>query len=405
MTSTVPETLAWPILVATMLIVAVRWAWFRTSAAERYLNATLTMITLTQLLREAAVERAIAAGSPLSVTDVQQLSLCTIVLSIPPFLCVIALLSGVDPQAVRRRRYLYFGVGAALSAVVLIAGARARRAGLPTEVTGGWDGVLVWIAFSVLPMYLAYLMIRRCALEYRQPDVTAAEKLVLAGIAAAGAAIGVATAIALALAVLQALDLVDSVQYRLATHSKNFFGIATIIAVICAAPPAKAAIEYLGLDATSRRWRRLRPLWLALTTRFPDSRLPLDEDPSRRRATTLRLHRTTVEIRDAILRLHPYCRPTPPAELAAFVAAERVPDRDAESAALALQLGHAMRAVAGDCPENAADIRPSPSADLDTEVGELLRLARWWPAAQRHTGGDPTPADIAHPHETRGTTP
>ncbi|MEV6387422.1 DUF6545 domain-containing protein [Nocardia xishanensis] len=216
--------------------------------------------------------------------------------------------------------------------------------------------------------------------------MTVGEKFVLAGIAVAGATIGVTTSIAAVLAVLQEVRLVDSVEYRLATHSRNFFWIATTIGAVSTAPLVKEVIGYLGYDSTSKQRRRLRPMWQAMVSMFPDSRLPLDSGESKRRITKVQLHRTTVEIRDAILRLRPHCREIDPSQFASFVASEHVPVREHESARLALQLVAAAR-DRSEMQDRRGDVvgmtAPSLSASLDDEVAELLSLARWWVAARR----------------------
>ncbi|RDI46650.1 MAB_1171c family putative transporter [Nocardia mexicana] len=392
MTSSVSAAIAWPLIGLLVFVVAVRWRWFNGSGAEQYLNTTLTVIAATQLLREHAVQKAVAAASPVTVTAVQQLSLCTIVVSIGPFLCVIDLLSGKEPAVVRRRQFAYYALAVLLSIAMLAAGSRARQEGRPVEVSGGTAEVLVWVAFAVLPLYLAFQMIRRCRAEFRQPGITGGEKAVLTGIAAAGAAIGVTTAVALVLAVLQEFDVVDSVEYRLQTNSRNFFWIATIIALVAAAPLVKSLGEFLGIDATSRRRRRLQPLWRSLVDLFPDSRLPLDDDPPARRATVLQLHRTAVEIRDAMLELRPYFREIDPSDFARFIAAERVPQAETDFANHALRLAYAahLRAAPAESPGDATDMPLSSApATLGEEVAELVRLAAWWPAACRFVASHP----------------
>ncbi|GAB2720353.1 MAB_1171c family putative transporter [Nocardia thraciensis] len=392
MTSSVSAAIAWPLIGVLVVVVAVRWRWFNGSGAEQYLNTTLTVIAATQLLREHAVQQAIATVSPVTVTAVQQLSLCTIVASVGPFLCVIDLLSGKCPAVVRRRQFAYYGLAALLSIAMLVAGSRARREGQPVEVSGGMAEVFVWVAFAVLPLYLASQMIRRCRAEFRQPGITGGERAVLAGIAAAGAAIGVTTAVALILAVLQEFGVVDSVEYRLQTNSRNFFWIATVIGVVAAAPLGRSLGELLGVDATSRRWRRLQPLWRSMTGLFPDSRLPLDDEPPPRRATVLQLHRTAVEIRDAMLELRPWFREIDSAVLTRFVAAEHIPQSEIDSANHALRLAYAVRlcCAPGDAPGDATEMPLSSApATLGEEVAELVRLAAWWPAACRFVASHP----------------
>ncbi|MBF6332326.1 MAB_1171c family putative transporter [Nocardia transvalensis] len=395
MTSSVSEVIARPLIGAMAMVIAARWWWFNGTTVDRYLNTTLTVILLTQLLRERAVQDMIAGHSPLTVTTIQQLTLCTIVVAVAPFLNGARVLLGENAEPSRRERFCTYATAIGLSILILIAGTRARRERLPLEISGGWDGVAVWVAFSVLPLYVAGYLICRCSVEFRQPGATAAERLVLTGITAVGVTIGATTAIALVLPILQQLNLVDSVGYRLATNSRNFFWIAVTITAISAVTLVQSIAGWFGFDSTTRRWKRLRPLWRALVSLFPDSLLPLDSSETTRRITRLRLHRMTVEIRDAVLQLHPYLRDVDPMQLETFIAAEHIPHQKQEAARFALQLAYAVRDKA-DFPEHVHEtvcpLPPSTSANLEDEVTELLQLAEWWSAARRFATADRHPA-------------
>lgn len=384
MTSSVPAAAAWPVIGLMVLVVALRLRWFRSTPAERYLNATLVLIILPQLLREQAIQNFVAARSPLTATMLQQLSLCAILVSIVPFLCVISLLSGANPAIVRRKQILYCAAAGMLSLVMLLAGATARAEQVPLEVCGGWDGVLVGVAFSILPLVLAVRMATRCSAEFQQQDATLGERVMLGGIAASSAVIAATTSLAVGLAFLQELGLVESVAFRLRVNAGKDLWIAAAISAVAAAPPVKAAIGAFGYDATGRRWRRLRSLWESMAIAFPESMFPLEAASGTRRITTLRLHRGVVEIRDVLLRLRPYRGAVDSQILARFTAREGIPDRERGSAEAALQLAFALRDRIR-VPETAdqAPTAASASETLDDEVADLLRLARWWLAACR----------------------
>ncbi|RDI54197.1 MAB_1171c family putative transporter [Nocardia mexicana] len=386
MTSSVPAAVAWPILGVSAVVLLLRWLWFSGSPVERYLNGGLTVVLLTQLLREDAVQRAVSGRTGLNVGSIQQLSLATIVCSMVPLLCVVGLLSGMSPKAVGRQRNVLSGLTALSLAVMLVAGTRARRADLPIYVSGGWDGVLFWVAFSAVQLVFAWVAIRQCLVEFRRPGAPRGVRVVAVFLAVVVTIIGVQVWLEPVFALLQEVRVVDSLGYRLRAEAQNYFWSATAGFAVSMVPMATAFTRYLGWDATTRRWRRLSVLWQAMIALFPGSRLPLDTGRRMRGVTTLQLQRATVEIRDGLLELRPYCTAVDPARLAEFLAYEKVPRSERESAEWALQLATAARDRARSSnPPSAAGV-PQPvssAANLDDEVAELLRLTEWWPAAER----------------------
>lgn len=144
-----------------------------------------------------------------------------------------------------------------------------------------------------------------------------------------------------------------------------------------------AAFARAGYDVTSRHWRRLQPLRDTMITAVPEAAFELRAPNPSRRKTSLDLHQTTVQIRDAILQLRPYFRDVPPAEAEDFTT--HVPARHRQGAIDALQLARAVQAKAAGAtpaPIDASVVLSSRSTNLDEETAELLRLARWWPHAE-----------------------
>jgi hypothetical protein len=121
-----------------------------------------------------------------------------------------------------------------------------------------------------------------------------------------------------------------------------------------------------------------------MTAVVPESSFNLEHDDRRFQKTTLQLHQTVIEIRDAMLQLRHYVRATAPDELARFFQTYSVPTDERDSATNAFELAHAAKAkVAGDRPEtpDQAVVVNSRSTSLYEEAANLSALAKWWTAA------------------------
>jgi hypothetical protein len=190
------------------------------------------------------------------------------------------------------------------------------------------------------------------------------------------------------LAVTDQLGWTHTVEFRLWLHSSEFFWQAVVVYLLGAVQLAVRLHAYLGLDRISRTSTRLQPLRLGMTAVVPESRFDLGHDDRRFQKTTLQLHQTIIEIRDAILQLRPYFRDLAPHELAWFLRANSVPTLERDAATQAFQLAHAARAkTAGATPEppNMTPIVRSRSTTLNEEAAELLALAKWWTPAYAAT--------------------
>ncbi|WP_052915541.1 DUF6545 domain-containing protein [Mycobacterium haemophilum] len=179
---------------------------------------------------------------------------------------------------------------------------------------------------------------------------------------------------AFVLALTELLGWAMTSAYRLRVHGPNFVYEAGAC-VIGAVPVAMKLLAFYGLDPVSRTWSKLQPL----------------------QQTTLQLHHTVVEIRDAILQLRPYVRDLTSQELGQFLNANSVPAAQRDVATSALYLAHTARAkTAGVTPEplDVALMVASRATTLDEESTELLKLAKWWPVAyavaEQSAPSDPT---------------
>ncbi|MGL5441334.1 MAG: DUF6545 domain-containing protein, partial [[Mycobacterium] stephanolepidis] len=306
MTSSVPAWLAWPLIAAMAVVVAVRYRWFNKTLYENYFNNTLLLMLIAQLLRERAVEQLLERTAVMTVTMAQHLSLVLVFFMAGEFMGFITLWAQLSPEETRRRHRYHRAAAVVLAAAFFVATTRARVNGQLLEVSGGWDNVIAWGIYAVLPVALGVQMVKMSISEFRRPDAKRRELLTAGSIALIGAAIGVTTLIAMSLEFFGELGWVDSLNYRLDTHAYIFFWEAIGAAVVSAIPISLAIGAYLGLDSNGRYWRELQTLRKDMTAALPDALFDLEGSRSRRGNTELRLHQTTIQIRDAILQLRPY---------------------------------------------------------------------------------------------------
>lgn len=383
MTSTVPGFIAWPVIIAMAMLLAARFRWCRTNLYERYYTNLMAWVMLVQLLREHDVEVMLSKSALLTVTTAQQLSSAAMIFAATEFIGFTMLWTRLSPAETRRGHRYYRVAAIILSVAYLVAGTRARVAGQTLEVAGGWDGVLACSFYTAMILLLAARAIRMFAAELRKStqkrDLCLAVGGLLAGVVTAAACLEVPVS-----AATDQLGWTHTLGFRLRSHGFEAFCIALIVYGFGAVPLVARVLRYLGLDPTSRSWKKLAALRTSMTTAVPESSFNLDHGNYRFQKTTLQLHQTIIEIRDAILHLRPYFRDIAPHELARFHRANSVPNSEHDAAAQTLQLAHAARAkTAGATPgsPDVAAILRSRATTLDEEVTELLTLAKWWKPA------------------------
>lgn len=289
--------------------------------------------------------------------------------------------SGGDAAATWRRQRRYSAVALVATALNLLAGPSAGSAGRLVEQNLNWGGLVVWTAHAVPLVATALLYTRLCLRELRTQNPSPWARTLFVLMLVAYAPIYLEP-------VFLAGETVFGWQLRYPHIVRSELGFAFGAALATsqiAVPMIGRLLEFAGLDRDGRTCRRLRPLWRDVTAAVPEIVMDPGADPARR-DTTARLLRMTVEIRDAILHLGPYL-PT---------AAADPPHRgsDREVTAYASRLAGAVHArKAGFAPTTSSTVphtfRTAP--DFDTELRQLLDLARVWPHTRNaiHTGWSP----------------
>lgn len=383
MTSTIPGIVAWPVIAIMAMLLAARFRWCRANLYQTYFNNAMAWLLLAQLLRERRVGAALAKSALMSATTAQQLSCVTMILACGEFIGFTMLWNRISPEATRRSHRYYRLAAVVLSVAFLAMGTRARVAGQPFEVSGGWDAVLALVLYLTIIVTLVARLLWMFGSELLR--ATDAREMLLAAAAVLSVVLTAAACLeALVLAVSDQLGWSNTVRFRLRVHGFEFLWMAVIVYLFGAVPLAVRLQSYLGLDRISRTWRRLQPMRRSMTAVVPESSFNLEHDDRRLEKTTLQLHQTVIEIRDAILQLRHYVRASAPDELAEFLQTYSVPADERGSATNAFELAHAVKAkAAGDRPEtpDQALVVNSRSTSLYEEAADLSALAKWWTPA------------------------
>ncbi|MBY4212614.1 hypothetical protein HQO27_01745 [Rhodococcus fascians] len=312
MTSSVAPGVAWSIIVVSYIVVAMRLVWFDTGVGERRISAVLALAATGCVLRERATQGAFAALSPdiLSVDFTRQLSTTVIVLAMAPFFIVVLswTLRNKEPAWLSTAVY-----AAALTFVpmMLLLGANARSRGEYIDRTEGWQTIGYFAMFAVWVGGMAAVLLRTCVSELRTGNLAPRHVVSYLGIGAIGLWAAEEAISILTSAVFASLGIYPSfVELRFALNESNFVLMVGLGAVCASLPACAAVLEHFGWDRTTRDIKALGALWRDLTVACLEVRYTGDTDTeamSRRR----RLHRMTIEIRDAILILRHFtsCEP------------------------------------------------------------------------------------------------
>lgn len=383
MTATIPGVIAWPVITLMVILLAARYRWCRTNLYDTYYNNLMAFVLLAQLLRERHVEVALSRSALITVTTAQQLGFAAMIFASTEFIGFTMLWTRLSPAETRRDHGYYRLAAIILCLAYLLAATRARVAGQTLEVSGGWDTIVAWSFYLTMILVVAARVNWMFASELGK-STRRREFLLAVG----GLVLGVVTAVgcleAVALAVSDQLGWTNTLKFRLWFHGFEFFCIAVVVYILGTVPLVARLLGYLGLDPTSRTWKRLEPLRSSMTTVVPECSFNLEYPDHRFQKTTLQLHQSVIEIRDAILQLRPYLPNIAPDERARFLKAYLVPTSEHDAATSALKLARAARVkTAGATPES-PDIAPTMrtrSTTLDEEAAELVALAKWWTPA------------------------
>lgn len=398
-----PGFLAWPLIAFMSVVLLGRYRWFNENLSEKYINNTLAFLWAAQVLRERFVQRVMVDSAFVTEPGAWQLSTALMGYSFTEFIGFSMLWSGMSEVETRHKHRYYRVAAILLIAGFLIFGTRARLAKKPLELLVGWDSVTTLSCLTAMLMVLAIRLVWNSLSELRAANSKRerwiALSTLLMGLFGVGVVLQEAT-----LQLFDQLGWTHTADYRKGSHEAGlFFGILAPF-VIAAVPLELKMLRSLGLDRTTRSWRKLQPLREAMRAVTPGGFVESDDEEfGRRGKSTLQLHHTVVEIRDAILRLRPYVRAMPEHEVVRFLGESKsVPASEREAALAALRLAHAAKAkTVGITPDPAdgdsALIVTSRATTLEEEADELVTLARWWPSAYAaassaaHTKASPTP--------------
>lgn len=302
MTSPVTAWISLPIIVLMALTLAVRFAFLNTSTIDRLTTQALAFGLAGLTLRERGVQDFIGQ-LPKPLGDValyQQLTFCCIVMIVQALYGMSRLWSGIDPDTVRRRQKTYYGIGLALSAVIIVAGTPSRKAGELIDQYLGWPAVVLWTAFYAPILFVSLIIARIFIREIRQPDTALRERALYLLAVIIAVALAFDGAITPMLTLNEVLTGSGSADPEMHTKSLTFFGAVASSLVIGAVPVLAVLRARLGQDRISKNLREVEVLWRDLTGEFPEVRRT-DQEPTDDPA--LQLHRRVIEIHDALLRL------------------------------------------------------------------------------------------------------
>ncbi|TQM28795.1 DUF6545 domain-containing protein [Nocardia bhagyanarayanae] len=285
MTSTSTSILV-PILVVTTAIIGARWVLLRDTMIDRLLNRALTWSVGGVLAYGGAVWLGFSDFAPLMFITSGLLAMANVY-------ALARLLDSGDTENAPRRLRTYHVVAVAASGVALVAVSPIGGA-LSIDRIVDWPAVL-WVGSDVMIAASVVLIARACVRELRGFVGTVQERLTYTSLLLLACTSGVLTVVAV----------VDIVAGRPPAEPSAGGGIGAFVclllyAVLLAVPLVTVVLERLGLDSAGRDCRRLRPMWLDLTTAVPGvvlgQQLPQADSIARR-------YRMMVEISDALLHL------------------------------------------------------------------------------------------------------
>jgi Family of unknown function (DUF6545) len=384
----IPAVVAWPVIAFMACVVCARFRWCNINLYDTYANNTLLLVLFALLLHDHSVQNFLSQSAFIDPATAQQLGAAATIFAAAEFGGFIVLRSALSmDETCRRHRYYRLGAWI-LCAAFLAAATRARVAGQTLEAAKGWDCVIAWAFYLTMLLFIAAQIILMSVSELRKQSC-GRELIVGFALLLLGISIGAVSLEALSLSMTDQLGWTRTVSFRQGLDVLEFLFESFFLGTIGAIPLAANLLAYLGLDTTSRLWHNLQPLRQGMLTAVPAGILEANHEDHRFRKTTLQLHQTVIEIRDAMLGLRPYIGVTATGDVVRFLQTHSVPTQEQDSATHALYLAQAAKAKitgAEPGPLGTAPILRSGSTTLDAEAVELFKLAKWWPAACAATG-------------------
>ncbi|MEV0297359.1 MAB_1171c family putative transporter [Nocardia sp. NPDC050710] len=363
--------IAWPVIGCLLAVTLCRLVIVRDTVIDQLINRLLMWFIVALLAYRCTFTPSLANQLALGSIVMMSAHLYTIARAVAP---------DADMGTVLRRQRALSLAAVVAAALILIAGTPARNEGRPVEFTASWEGFVIGTLFAI-PLTIGTVAIYMTFVrEVLFGDLSIGPRVV-------GYCIGLALNYAWiteVVGITQSFTGWPALGPQLPRIESAITLCGAVVAIVCAVPLVIRVISSAGLDRTGRHCRRLQPLWRDLTAAVPEIVLA---DESGAVDPDARLLRMTVEIRDAVLHLTPYFRVVPAAPGRSGVV-------QAESgrwmAEYALQLAHAAKARQdGASPTESGKLSKSLTLarDFDTDLEQLLSLARAWPTARAAAAG------------------
>jgi hypothetical protein len=373
---------------------------FRT-VADRRINVALLLFALCCLLRRSATMDTFD-GRAINGLLADVLQTLGEVLVIPAagamFLLAIAWLNRAEPAYLP---WAVYGSAAMCAGTIFVLTMLARvHAPAAMHDAAGWavmaysnspTATLAALAIhDTLIYWFAAMILYICVQEVRRgPPARAVAICVALAIMAAGALVQTASiSIAAILAINGERDVFIGGLGRVGQYTMVLY--AYLFALVAAVPLAGWARQGLHMDKYSLRRRRLMPLWRDLTSACPEIKHLAAAAGGATAGSAYLLHRTVVEIRDAVLILARY------ADRADATAAAAVTEAPAERLALRLALAWSAKSCGRPAIGDVL-VQRSAANELLAESDELAAVAAYWTSAKRWVAAAP----VSPPAATR----
>ena len=373
MTSSAPAPIAWAILAFSMGVLVLRCVFFsiRAEPSERLITYALAFGTLSGLLRERVVQDWLAHAGALSVGFTRQLSTVVMVALFAPLLLLVATWTEDWQKRAARTSQLVWVSVYTTAVVMMLLGSHARALGQYIDRTEGWQTPLYFAGFSIWCATTGLLMLLPSINELRAGHLRPEHRLTYVLIAIIG---GWAFEEAVSIFVSSVCAATGYghwfVEFRFRANENNFVFLLGAGAFVAAAGVVVEVARRLRIDPASRAVRQLTPMWEQLVQACPE--IPRLTRQGVTMTPRQRVHRMTVEIRDALLVLGRY--------------ADSVPADIGGARGEAIQIVLAMqRKVSGTPPEGYRRLQESArGGDVVDEVPALGKIAAHWDGAHEY---------------------
>lgn len=374
-----PSAVTLPITLAAWLLLVIRLGWFRTTLVERRFNMLLALLTEILTTHEPTLRGQLTAhtGGRLSTGLIYQFGAIGFMFTTAASLLLAAKMLGRSPSAVA-----VYGLASASCVVALCCSGLAQGPNPETMYQQpGWGQFGFWLALAPMSYWMVFYAGGVCVAEMRKQHNRRERTLHALFLGTTGS---VFLMFSLTMAgtglrsfghdnwLARAQVVIDN--NAVFAQALPFFGIGAV-------PLVFWLLDTIGLDAWSRRRKRLLPLWSGLTAACPEivHRTPT---PAATRRSRYFLHRTVIEIRDSVLILARHATATP-AELQAAIAAAARTGPEREALDLAVRLVRACAAkTRGDRPAGTGALPHSAGDNLAEEAAQLAAIAAQWARAR-----------------------